>query len=136
MSEPQVEYTCNVCSCEFNIDTEGGRLGDIGILPVAFCPTCLAGLYDMVEQFPTEEIEEPGETLMAEIKGYRELSDAEIEAINNVKELGPYLENIVHRLQQTYDGDDESQRWIAVGKTHLQQGLMALTRAIAKPEGF
>ncbi|WP_423815292.1 DUF7681 family protein, partial [Pseudomonas viridiflava] len=33
-------------------------------------------------------------------------------------------------------GDAEPFRWIAIGKTHLQQGLMCLTRAVAKPEFF
>jgi hypothetical protein len=27
-------------------------------------------------------------------------------------------------------------RWIAIAQTHLQQGLMALTRAVARPDGF
>ena len=41
---------CSVCSCEFDLDGEGGIVGDIGILPVAFCPTCLSGVQDMCEQ--------------------------------------------------------------------------------------
>jgi hypothetical protein len=32
--------------------------------------------------------------------------------------------------------DAEPHRWISIGKTHLQQGFMALTRGIAKPETF
>jgi hypothetical protein len=28
------------------------------------------------------------------------------------------------------------QRWVAIAKTHLQQGFMAATRAIAQPEFF
>lgn len=27
-------------------------------------------------------------------------------------------------------------RWLAIGQTHLQQGLMAITRAVARPDGF
>ncbi len=38
---------CNICHCEFSIDNEGGVRGDIGIIPVAFCPTCHAGLHDL-----------------------------------------------------------------------------------------
>ena len=41
---------CTVCSGPFNIDQEGGRQGEIGILPVAFCPTCFAGIMDFAEQ--------------------------------------------------------------------------------------
>ena len=41
---------CSVCSCELDLDGEGGIVGDIGILPVAFCPTCFAGVEDMCKQ--------------------------------------------------------------------------------------
>lgn len=41
---------CTVCSCEFDLDAEGGIEGNFGILPVAFCPTCLACMHSMVEQ--------------------------------------------------------------------------------------
>ena len=44
-------YVCTICSGEFNLDTEGGELGNIGILPVALCPTCKAGIFDFVEQY-------------------------------------------------------------------------------------
>ena len=43
------DHKCNVCQCDFT-DDEGGIQGYLGILPVAFCPTCFAGLCDMVEQ--------------------------------------------------------------------------------------
>ncbi len=41
---------CSICSCDFDIETEGGDIGEIGILPVAFCPTCKVGIFDYVEQ--------------------------------------------------------------------------------------
>lgn len=28
------------------------------------------------------------------------------------------------------------QHWLAIGQTHLQQGFMAVQRAIVRPEGF
>jgi hypothetical protein len=37
---------CSICGCEFDLETEGGISGDIGILAVAFCPTCWNGLRD------------------------------------------------------------------------------------------
>ena len=43
------DHVCNVCQCDFT-DDEGGIQGYLGILPVAFCPTCFAGLCDMVGQ--------------------------------------------------------------------------------------
>lgn len=66
------------------------------------------------------------------IKGYRELNEAEIAAMNVIKEEGLKLEALVNLA--TASGGDP--RWIAIAKTHLQQGLMALTRSIAKPEFF
>ena len=42
--------TCTVCSGEFDPVTEGGRSGYIGMLPVAFCPTCHVGIMDFAEQ--------------------------------------------------------------------------------------
>jgi hypothetical protein len=44
-------HTCTICSGPFDPETEGGIIGDLGILPTAFCPTCWAGLRDVCEQF-------------------------------------------------------------------------------------
>lgn len=67
------------------------------------------------------------------IKGYRELSQEEIDLMNNIKTLGATLGELVEILGNT-EGLDK--RWVAIGKTELQQGLMALTRSIAKPDFF
>jgi len=45
------DHECSICAGLFNIDTEGGTAGYIGILPVSFCPTCHAGIMDYAEQF-------------------------------------------------------------------------------------
>lgn len=42
--------TCTICNCDFDLEAEGGAAGDLGILPVWFCPTCKAGIFDFVEQ--------------------------------------------------------------------------------------
>ena len=41
---------CSVCQCEFSLDDEGGVEGEFGIIPVAFCPTCLSSCENMCEQ--------------------------------------------------------------------------------------
>ena len=41
---------CSTCQCEFDLDAEGGTKGEFGIIPVAFCPTCLSSVFDMVEK--------------------------------------------------------------------------------------
>ena len=67
------------------------------------------------------------------ISGYRELDEAEIALMNDIKALGPELEALVTKLRGAPDIDG---RWLSIGVTHLQQGLMALTRAVAKPTFF
>ena len=61
------------------------------------------------------------------IKGYQELSSEDLQAINDLKELENSLGSVVESLS----GDP---RWRAIGRTHLQQGFMALVRSIARPE--
>ena len=67
------------------------------------------------------------------ISGYRELTKEEIDLMNEVKAFGPGLQELVEKLQRMEELD---RRWLAVGKIHLQQGLMALTRGIARPDFF
>jgi hypothetical protein len=67
------------------------------------------------------------------IVGYRELCQEEIDLINLVKILGGELGGIVETLR-AHPGID--QRWLSIGATDLQTGLMALTRSIAKPDFF
>ena len=70
---------------------------------------------------------------MPDIKGYRELSPEEINDINLIKEEGVRLGKLVESMRAEPSCD---QRWVSVGATELQKGLMSLTRAIAKPETF
>jgi hypothetical protein len=68
-----------------------------------------------------------------QIKGYRDLSQQEIDDMNEIKTLGVKLGDLIEKLE-TFETTDK--RWLAIGKTELQQGLMALTRSVAKPEIF
>jgi hypothetical protein len=68
-----------------------------------------------------------------EIKGYRELSAEEIASMNEVKTMGVALGELVAKLRAQPDLD---QRWVSIGATDLQTGLMALTRSVAKPTFF
>lgn len=67
------------------------------------------------------------------IKGYRQLSDAEIELVNALKDLGNAVSFAVESVEQMPAAD---QRAVAIAKTHLQTGLMWLIRAITRPQGF
>lgn len=68
-----------------------------------------------------------------QIKGYRELSQEEIDLMNKVKQTGIELGELVAALRANPEID---QRWVSIGATDLQVGLMALTRSIAKPDFF
>lgn len=68
-----------------------------------------------------------------QIKGYRELSQAEIDAMNEIKTKGAELGDLVAKLRAQQGLD---QRWISIGATHMQEGLMALTRGVAQPTFF
>ena len=42
---------CSTCGTDFDLDAEGGTKGVFGtFIPVAFCPTCLSSVFDMVKQ--------------------------------------------------------------------------------------
>jgi hypothetical protein len=68
-----------------------------------------------------------------QIKGYRELSQQEIDAMNEIKTMGAQIGALVEKLR-AQDGLD--QRWISIGATDMQKGLMALTRGVAQPTFF
>ena len=68
-----------------------------------------------------------------QIKGYRELSQEEIDLMNTIKTKGVELGELVAKLRAT-EGLD--QRWVSIGATDMQTGLMALTRGVAQPTAF
>lgn len=53
--------------------------------------------------------------------------------MNEVKARGVELGELVQKLRCCVELD---QRWISIGATDLQTGLMALTRSIAQPTTF
>lgn len=67
------------------------------------------------------------------ISGYRELSQEEIDMMNDIKAKGADLGKLIDVLADQKLADP---RWLAIAKTDLQKGFMALTRAVAKPEFF
>ena len=67
------------------------------------------------------------------IKGYRELSEVEIALMNDIKLKGAELGELIEKLELNSSLD---KRWVEIGKTNIQQGLMALTRAVAQPAFF
>lgn len=83
------------------------------------------------------------------IKGYRELDQAEVDLMNEIKEEGIRLDNLIKKVQHfnvaaamqdsnmsSIVDESEAHRWGSIARTDLQTGLMALTRAVAKPAFF
>jgi hypothetical protein len=82
------------------------------------------------------------------IKGYRDLSQEEINLMNEGKALaeqcGAYIAKLrahpnVTPNQAPNDGTGPQpldQRWISIGATDLQRGFMAVIRGIAQPTTF
>ena len=67
------------------------------------------------------------------IKGYRDLTQAEIDAMNAIKGEGERLRLLIEEMRENEKLD---QRWISIAETHLQQGIMAAVRSVAKPDSF
>lgn len=86
------------------------------------------------------------------IKGYRDLTQEEIDLMNEGKALSEQCGTFINKLRRYVpenmtgpEGGDSNafvpgatldQRWISIGCTHLQEGWMAVIRGIAKPTTF
>lgn len=74
-----------------------------------------------------------------QIKGYRDLTQVEIDLMNKIKQKGVELGNLIDEMSELSLQQVDNQldkRWISIGQTHLQQGIMALVRAVARPTTF
>ncbi len=67
------------------------------------------------------------------IKGYRDLTQEEIDLMNEGKELAAQVGKYIKKLEDLKESD---KRWVAIGKTDLQKGFMSVIRAVTKPESF
>jgi hypothetical protein len=83
------------------------------------------------------------------IKGYRDLSQTEIDLMNAIKNHGEATEALIQEVrehlnaQRSHDPDElkritnaEPARWLSIARTHLQEGTMALVRSVAQPSSF
>ena len=67
------------------------------------------------------------------IKGYHDLSQEEIDLMNEGKALAEKCGEFIAKLEST---DITDKRNIALGKTNLQQGFMWAIRGVAQPTTF
>lgn len=65
------------------------------------------------------------------IKGYADLDQSEIDAINSIKDL---LEDIAELWFQISQDHDVDPRWMNIAKTHFEEGCAAFVKAVAQGE--
>lgn len=64
------------------------------------------------------------------ITGYRDLSQEEIDGMNEIKELEKQAGDLFKRISEI---EGVEGRCLSLAKTNLQQGFMWFVRSIAKP---
>lgn len=67
-----------------------------------------------------------------QISGYRELDQDEIGRMNQ----GKSMEYDCLAMFDRHIKFGADPRWMAIAKTHIQQGFMAAGRAVARPDGY
>jgi hypothetical protein len=67
----------------------------------------------------------------ADIKGYRDLSQEEVDLVNSIKDAEVQAGQL---WQLVVKNPDVDRRWLAIAKTHFQEGFSALVRAVTKPK--
>lgn len=74
-----------------------------------------------------------GPEAVSPVTGYRKLSSAEIVTMNGIKALAVEVGRLCDDLALLPDSD---KRWLAIGRTQLQTGFMAVVRSVARPDTF
>lgn len=68
-----------------------------------------------------------------QIKGYRDITQSEIDMMNEGKALAEKVGDFICKLEFN---DLTDKRCVSLGKTNLQQGFMWAIRGIAQPTTF
>ncbi len=64
------------------------------------------------------------------VAGYRPQSMRAVDIVNGHKRME---ERVLRCLDALKDEPDIDQRWLAIGRTHIEQGFMAINRAVFQP---
>lgn len=81
------------------------------------------------------------------IKGYRDLSQDEIDLMNEIKAKGEELRELVNKVRanaETVEGADKFDKdeadhplyWSRLADCSLRTGIMYLVRSVARPQSF
>lgn len=64
------------------------------------------------------------------VSGYKEQPQTAIDDVNHTKAME---ERILRWLDRLGEDPTVDKRWLAIGRTHLEQGFMAVNRSIFQP---
>src|SRR5712691_5553418 len=64
------------------------------------------------------------------VHGYKPQADDKVELVNQNK---TYEEFCLRMLDRYAESPDIDKRWLAIGRTHLEQAFMAINRAVFQP---
>ena len=64
------------------------------------------------------------------VAGYRPQNDDAIARVNACKLVE---ESLLRLLDELASKDEIDKRWLSIGRTHIEQGFMAVNRSIFKP---
>jgi hypothetical protein len=64
------------------------------------------------------------------VQGYRPQSTDKVDLVNINKEIEEHCLRVLDHLATLPDTD---KRWLAIGRTHIESGWMAVNRAVFKP---
>lgn len=65
------------------------------------------------------------------IKGYRDLSQEEIDLMNEIKQKEAELGKLFQKMRESGTID---RRWLSIAQTDLEKGFMAAVRSVAQPQ--
>lgn len=65
------------------------------------------------------------------IKGYRDLSQEEIDLMNEIKQKESELGKLFQKMRES---DTIDKRWLSIAQTDLEKGFMAAVRSVAQPQ--
>jgi hypothetical protein len=65
------------------------------------------------------------------VHGYVSQSDENVNTVNLNKMMEEHLLRILDKMKLNPNYD---QRWLAIGRTHIEEGFMAINRAVFRPK--
>ena len=105
-----------------------------GEMDVYFEDTALLEHVRRSQQELNEEVARMVDNQHKKIKGYRDLTQREIDQINRIKQAEGEIRALLAEVD-TLDLPSESRRRLEIAAINLETGFMYLVKAVARPQG-